>query len=159
MVDLGLVLLLREVEVRVKNIRYWAVVVAVSDLVADDESHDLVRVLEVLNRRVLHLVRQCDVLTADPGEVYDDLITLAHGNGQIVCLNWVTEVTRVGGDDLEIEPVTVFVDKVQVVRATDRHVVDSEAIFTRFDLEERPRLFVDLDELAEKVEFFIFESQ
>ena len=71
----------------------------------------------------------------------------------------MTEVTRVGGDDLEIEPVTVFVDKVQVVRATDRHVVDSEAIFTRFDLEERPRLFVDLDELAEKVEFFIFESQ
>lgn len=124
--------------------------------VADKEAHDLEGVsILVLVTDVVSLsnVAQVDGLATVGGEINDDLVTLSHGDVHVSGADGFLQKTGVASNDLEGNTVAggVGPGEVQEERAGDGRVQEAEAVLAGLDVEEGPRLAVDMDDIAPAV--------
>lgn len=132
------------------------ILVIVSNGVSDDELHDFVGVEVVGVVGHLLVAPQCHVAVLVGTEVNNDLPSFSHGNIKLSCVDWVQKEASVGPDNLEVDPgadlCSLF--EVKLERAADRSIQEAEAILAGLDLEVRPGLSVDVDDIAEEIGSF-----
>jgi len=88
---------------------YLAIVGAVGHLVANDEAHDAICCGKVEVSGHAAFVKHGNVLALIAGKVDDDLVTLAIGNCEMICVDWMGEKTRIRCNDIKFYCLVAFI--------------------------------------------------
>ena len=96
-------------ELAVQNIWHVAVVAGVADGTSNDEHHDLISVLELVDMLNLHAIHKGEVLPRVRCEVNDNLVSLAHTDDNVRCGHRTLEQARVGSNHLEGDEVSISI--------------------------------------------------
>ena len=132
------------------------VLVRIGNSVSDNELHDFVGVEVVGVVGHLLVAPQCHVAVLVGAEIDNDLPSFSHGDIELGCIDRVQKEASVRPDNLEVDPgadlCSLF--EVKLERAADRSIQEAEAILAGLDLEVRPGLSVDVDDIAEEIGSF-----
>jgi len=132
------------------------VLVRIGNSVSDNELHDFVGVEVVGVVGHLLVAPQCHVAVLVGAEIDNDLPSFSHGDIELGCIDRVQKEASVRPDNLEVDPgadlCSLF--EVQLERAANGSIQETEAILAWLDLEVRPRLSIDVDDIAEEIGSF-----
>lgn len=103
------------------------------------------------NPIVVHDIHERDIAVLESREVDNNFVPLTHGKQYVFGTHGIFKESSIGGNDLDFNRVVFLVNKRKIVGATERNVVESEAILPRFNIKIRPRLSVDFDGVAVEI--------
>lgn len=132
------------------------ILVVVGNGAANDELHDFVRVEVVGVIGYLFVAPQGHIAVLVGAEIDDDLPSFSHGDIELSCIDRVQKEASVRPDNLEVDPgadlCSLF--EVKLERAADGSIQETEAVLAWLDLEVRPGLSIDVDDIAEEIGSF-----
>jgi hypothetical protein len=133
--------------------REVVVLIVVGYCASDDELHDFVGVQVIGVIGDLLVAPQGHVAVFVGAKVNNDLPPFSHGDIELSRVDRVEEKASVRADNLKVDSSANLCGlfEVQLERSANRSVQEAESILAGFDLEVRPRLTVDMDNITEEV--------